>query len=31
MTDKEVLNELFGLPEFQNIKSTKDGALLKHS
>ncbi len=29
MTDKEALDELFGLPEFQNLKSTKDGTLLE--
>ena len=28
-TDKEVLDELFGLPEFRNLKSTKDGTLLE--
>ena len=29
MTDKEVLDELLGLPEFQNIRSTTDGALFE--
>ena len=29
MTDKEVLDELLGLPEFQSIKSTTDGAMFE--
>ena len=29
MTDKAVLDELFGLPEFQNFRSTTDGTLLE--
>lgn len=29
MTDREVLDEFFGLPEFQNFKSTTDGTLLE--
>lgn len=29
MTDREVVDILFGLPGFQNLKSTKDGTLLE--